>query len=558
MKFRGAVIVALAAALLAVGAGSAVAAAPVGDAAAVLYDPGSVAMIKLDLPPASVANLEADPEGEYQPGTFSLAETNGTPAGVGAFSTPLQVGIRLKGGVGSFRPFGAKAGFKIKFAKTAPFLGLKKMTLNNMVQDPSMVHETLAYKAFGSAGVPAPRTGFADVIVNGEDYGLHLNVETLDKVALEKRFGVFTEPPQHLYEGEYGADATAALEGMFEVDEGKATDKSDLANLVAASEDGSAPDWSDNVAPFADLDEMTHMWAVEKYIGHWDGYSGEESSVLPNNFYLYSDSSGRFQMLPWGTDLTWEEHLPFDGAAGALFDACLADASCEALYEAAAADALGSIATLDLDTTARCTAELLSPWQEREPPQMNSKTAIEIAAEVEAAREFIGSREQELASWLGVQAPTTSELEPPCPSIKEEVGGKAEEHPAAPTVETTPATASSTAPPPGVAVPPTVIAPLRLRHVSIEDATLKARFRAPAAGQLALAVRVGERGRGSAICTDQVNLADPGPALLSCQLPLAVRRVLRFHALQLTVAGVLRSTGGAQLRAARTVDFPRR
>ena len=46
---------------------------------------------------------------------------------------------------------------------------------------------------------------------------------------------------------------------------------------------------------------MTRMWAVERYLGHWDGYTTK------NNYYLVSDPSGRFQMLPWGTDQTWVE-----------------------------------------------------------------------------------------------------------------------------------------------------------------------------------------------------------------------------------------------------------
>ena len=58
--------------------------------------------------------------------------------------------------------------------------------------------------------------------------------------------------------------------------------------------------------PTADLAEMTRMWAVEKYIDHWDGYSGHAvPGFRPNNYYLYSDPSGRFQMLPWGADQAW-------------------------------------------------------------------------------------------------------------------------------------------------------------------------------------------------------------------------------------------------------------
>ena len=61
------------------------------------------------------------------------------------------------------------------------FLGLKKLTLNNMVQDASMVHEGLAYRAFRAVGVPAPRTGYAFVRLNGSAYGVYLKrVESLN------------------------------------------------------------------------------------------------------------------------------------------------------------------------------------------------------------------------------------------------------------------------------------------------------------------------------------------------------------------------------------------
>ena len=135
-----------------------------------MYDSSTVVVIDLTLPPESVEELGADPDGEYVEGTFSLAETGGTSATVGPFSTPLTVGIRLKGNA-TFHDLDGKAAFKLKFnefVKGQTFLGLKKMTLNNMVQDPSMVHETLAYEAFRAAGVEAPRTGYADVRVNGD------------------------------------------------------------------------------------------------------------------------------------------------------------------------------------------------------------------------------------------------------------------------------------------------------------------------------------------------------------------------------------------------------
>ena len=139
---------------------------------------------------------------------------------------PLNIGIRLKGGAGSFRPLSGKAAFKLKFDEFGGprFLGLKRLTLNNMVQDKSMIHEVLAYEAFRAAGIDAPRTGYANVRLNEDDYGVYLNVETPDAVAIQRWF----ESTQHLYEGEYGVDVVPESVGDFEVDEGSESDRSDL------------------------------------------------------------------------------------------------------------------------------------------------------------------------------------------------------------------------------------------------------------------------------------------------------------------------------------------
>jgi spore coat protein CotH len=181
-------------------------AAPVPDLAAPMYQPQTIVEIDLDIPQASVDALEAEEDhGDYHPAEFSLSTPPGTPAGVEETSTPLKIEVKLKGHFNSsFRPLSEKAAFKLKFAKTERYLGLKKMTLNNMVEDPSMIHETLAYSLYRAAGVPASHTGYAFLRVNGEDYGVYLNIETLDDLAMEKRFGPFEEPPQHLYEGESG------------------------------------------------------------------------------------------------------------------------------------------------------------------------------------------------------------------------------------------------------------------------------------------------------------------------------------------------------------------
>ena len=238
--------------------------------------------------------------------------------------------------------------------------------------------------------------------VNGADYGVYLDVEQLDDVALQSRFAT----TQHLYEGNYTNDVLPGASGSFEVDEGSDSDRSDLDALIASV---NAPDpWSEHVSSFADLAEMTRMWAVERYIGHWDGYSGWDDSGFgnlysPNNYFLHSDGSGRFSMLPWGTDQTWSPFplatgFGFDDGTAIMFTRCLADPSCGALYRNAVAAAASTIAGLDLAGLADATAEMLRPWQELDPRK--EATLEDIDVSVAGVHDYLPSRAHDAEAWL--------------------------------------------------------------------------------------------------------------------------------------------------------------
>ncbi|HEU4943969.1 MAG TPA: CotH kinase family protein [Solirubrobacterales bacterium] len=396
----------------------------VADEAGALYDPSAVVFIDLTLSDIEKAKLEATPD-EYVKGTLSMTKSaDGTPSGEEAspFVASRPVEVRLKGSKGgSFRKLTEKAAFKLKFKKADAVLGLRKMTLNNMVQDPSMVHETLAYAAFRAAGVPASRTGYAYVRLNGEDFGLYLDLENLDDIALAKIFGSFDDETQHLYEGEVGDDVFPGGEVGFEIDEGP-DDRGDLEALIDAVNGAGSSPWSERVAPFANLAEMTKMWAVEKYIDHWDGYAGHtdpvqaEKGERPNNYYLYSEPSGRFQMLPWGADQTWiptidvgtpGREVTFDGSGGVLFNKCLADEECFRIYWEALRDVTNAIATLDPGALAEGTASMLLSWQEGEVlDSTREEHGIgDVEDGVETSLDFIAGRQAEAEEWLEENEP---------------------------------------------------------------------------------------------------------------------------------------------------------
>lgn len=521
-------------AIVAVLSGLAVGAAPAGAVAEPppgeagwMYDAGTVVRIDLTLSSEAEAKLEAEPD-EYVKGEFALSKTDGTPGGVVTpVVGPRPVEVKLKGNVlGSFRKLDGKAAFKLKFNKAEePFLGLRKMTLNNMVEDYSSIHETLAYRVFRAAGIAAPRTGFAYLHLNGEDFGLYLNLENLDKINLERWFGALVEPPQHLYEGEDGVDVEPGKAGDFEIDEGK-KDRTDLEALITAVDSAVGPGWSAHVSPQVDLEQMTRMWAVEKYVGHWDGYSGEEGPLKPNNYYLYSDAAGRFQMLPWGTDNTWEpfRRPAFDGDAGLLFDDCLADPACEVLYRRELR-AVGKVADgLSLDAFALQTADLLKPWEELEQAnKRHEHNMAQVKTGVDETHEFIADRPAELAAFLG------PEEIPPSPG-----GGSS-----------TPS-AKTLAPP---------AAHIYVGHSWRQSAALVTHLRFPGPGVVAQVATIKTVHGDRNACSVRVTVREGGPANLRCLLTVLPR--LRVRGLILWVQTSFTPPGGTTESTLRRVRLAR-
>jgi spore coat protein H len=203
-----------------------------------------------------------------------------------------EIGLRLKGGDGSGEELPQKAAFSLKFdafTRDLSFYGVKKLLLNNAMQDPSYISEPLTYWLYERYGVPAPRTAFAEVYVDGELYGLYVIVEAKDKRFLQSRLG-HSAP---LYEGSYGADfdKTETLEEHIEG--GRPTLEVMQNFLLQTSPQQLLP----GLSLFLDLDQFFLVWALESFFDHWDGYLFQV-----NNFYLYQDKDERFRFLPHGAD----------------------------------------------------------------------------------------------------------------------------------------------------------------------------------------------------------------------------------------------------------------
>lgn len=363
-----------------------------------LYEPFAVPTVDITLDPAAWLDLTYN-QFEYTTGIFQLTRD-------GDKSPPYEVGVRLKGYVGSYQTIDGKPSFKIKFDYTTPdgqFYGMQKLTFNNMIQDASMIHETLSYELFRKANVPSPRTGYVWIRVNGMDYGLYTNVEVPDDLMDDTWF----ESTQHIYEGAYGVDVYPGYEYSYEIDKGDPNDVSDLTNLITAA-NSTDDEWLAAIDAVTDFDEMLRMWALELYMGHWDGYPTH------NNYFLHSDDAGRFVMEPWGTDQTFGSEMSFVGSQGQMFTRCMGIPACKQRYINTVSDLRSTIDDVALQDTIQPLYAFLSPYisADLKKPYWDDT----VAYSVQATYDFLIRRRGQVDEWLSCER---DGICPPCAEVEE-------------------------------------------------------------------------------------------------------------------------------------------
>ena len=353
----------------------------IDDGSSFLFDPDVIRVVELDIPPDSFAGIEAQavgpwpyvPDRDYYTGTMRFEG-----------QTFEGVGIRVKGGCGSSRHLTGKAGFKINLAWDDPAVagcpddrrlyGQKHLTLNNAVQDPSFEREYLGYTLYRAFGVPAPRTAWVRLKVNGEDWGLYVNVESFDRRFLSRWFA---SKDGMMYEGGPFCDlvpeqvppvgGAECFDQEFsagecdQVEEGQdPTDWAllgELAGQIAALPDGS---FYPDASAFVDTDEFLASFAVTAVIADWDGY--EYGNV--NNYRVYHDpSSDRWALIQSGIDNSFDSQPAFDfwPVTGILASRCLAEEDCAAAFAAKVHAAADLLEQLDLGTEAERVHALIFP-----------------------------------------------------------------------------------------------------------------------------------------------------------------------------------------------------
>jgi hypothetical protein len=353
-----------------------------------------------------------------------------------------SVGVRLKGGAGSFVPLDGdypeisgdgngnpgKSAFIVDFNRYVGgvhHLGLEKLTINNMVQDPSCIHEFVGYALFREGDVPASRSGYASVSFNGEVKGLYALIESQDNGEfLDKWYGT---DQGNLYEGAYGADLQDPPEDMppgedwwFDQDNGDDTSLEDLYDLIAALDAVGEGDPIDVLEQHFDLDEYLTFAATELYLGHWDGYAWST-----NNYAIHHHpGDDTWTFLPWGIDQLFEDELhPHGGVmkgpgpswdwGGRVHRLCYQSPECLALLHQAFSELLDRVDGMDLSGLAEDARDLVEDLALAEStahgdPELTSESLDRVTWYIEQRREMI-------EAWL------------PC-LVDEEVDNDGDEH----------------------------------------------------------------------------------------------------------------------------------
>lgn len=197
-------------------------------------------------------------------------------------------------------------------------VGMQRLNLKSMYNDPSQMREAIAWPLFGRIGIPAARHTYARVAINGGYQGLYSLIEQVDKSFLRDHFGEsFRGNLYKAYCGDVGCATLEHRTGPDGDDSGKQYftrhDHPDLTYRLKTNEDDDAQNGYDDLAALiraipdpAKIGKLFDVrgflrWAgLNVLLGSWDNYF-----ATPANYYLYNSGSYHepyFTFIPWDYD----------------------------------------------------------------------------------------------------------------------------------------------------------------------------------------------------------------------------------------------------------------
>ena len=220
-----------------------------------------------------------------------------------------DIGVRYRESR-SFQPGNKRNSLYIKLNfidKEQNYQGHSSVKLSSALRDPSMVREVFGYE-IARRYMPAPEANFTKVIINGEYYGLFVNVEPIDDAFLIAHFGnaegTFARCEPNLLEPE-PSGCKSDVFGSLQYDNSA---KCYLHNFQLLSDSG----WDDlieltyvlnqnpnEISRVLDVDRTLWMLAFNNVLVNLSSYTGRFSE----NYYLYRDEYGKFTPVVYDLNL---------------------------------------------------------------------------------------------------------------------------------------------------------------------------------------------------------------------------------------------------------------
>lgn len=256
------------------------------DGAAAVFDLGAVHRIDLTMAEADWLQVRDNPSTEvWYPADFSWNGESMPNIGVRAF------------GQGSVVP--GKPPLKLDFDRYeagAEWRDLEQIKLDSSTQDAGFLNEVVGTRVLREMGLPAARTGWAQVYVNGTLAGFFVVLESIDDQFVKRWFDNDDGPL-------YGMGTWMYGQGLNPITWGTVLDwyvpqtsvGGDGSEILAAIE-ATASGTDEAFAAAVDVDRFTKIAVTRSAMGAIDQFAADG-----NNFYLYVDD-GRITPIAWDLD----------------------------------------------------------------------------------------------------------------------------------------------------------------------------------------------------------------------------------------------------------------
>lgn len=198
--------------------------------------------------------------------------------------------------------------------------GYRTFNLLNAHEDPTFLRSVLYYR-IAREYLPAPKANFVRVVINGESWGVYVNVQQFNKDFLREWFGT-TKGARWKTPGSPGGRASlaylgddpAAYKGIYEI---KSKDDPQawaaLIRLCKVLNETPADQLEAALAPLLDIDGALRFLALENALINNDGYW-----IRTSDYSLYLDPNGKFHVIPYDANETFTRPggPGFGGAGG--------------------------------------------------------------------------------------------------------------------------------------------------------------------------------------------------------------------------------------------------